>query len=119
MRDPAWSTLLSSINGVESPPLSDVLSGLSAMGGTFASVMSHFHGDKVTFAARSEELPGVERSFDGFRDPAGVERNSFYEAGMEDAISRVYGGVHIREACLDSFAVGLNAGAAVVQTLWS
>jgi len=55
----------------------------------------------------------------GFLDAGGVQRNSFYEAGLEDAISRVYGGVHIREACEDSFAVGLNVGAAVVQDLWA
>jgi hypothetical protein len=119
VRDQSWSTLLSSINGVESPPFPDFLSGHSAMGGTFASVMSHFFGDEVTFEATSQELPGVERRFDGFEEQGGIERNSFYEAGFEDAISRVYGGVHIREACEDSFHVGLNVGAAVVQTLWA
>jgi hypothetical protein len=118
VRDPQWQTLLSSINGIESPPFPDFLSGHSTMGGAFASVMSHFFGDGVTFSAVSEELPGVVRTFDGTVDQ-GVARNSFYEAGLEDAISRVYGGVHIREACLDSFGVGLNVGAAVVQTLWA
>jgi hypothetical protein len=88
------------------------------MGGAFASVMTHFFGDGVTFEATSEELPGIVRTFDGTVDQ-GVQRNSFYEAGYEDAISRIYGGVHIREACLDSFDVGMNVGAAVVQTLWS
>ena len=119
VRDQNWQSLLSAINGVQSPPFPDFLSGHSVMGGTFASVMSHFFGDNLTFAATSQELPGVVRSFDGFIDAGGVERNSFYEAGLEDAISRVYGGVHIREACEDSFAVGLNVGAAVVQDLWA
>jgi hypothetical protein len=122
VRDPNWQSLLSAINGVQSPPFPDFLSGHSVMGGTFASVMSHFFGDNLTFDATSQELPGVVRSFDGFTDftDAGVvQRNSFYEAGLEDAISRVYGGVHIREACEDSFAVGLNVGAAVVQDLWA
>ena len=119
VRDQNWQSLLSSINGVQSPPFPDFLSGHSVMGGTFASVMSHFFGDNLTFDATSQELPGVVRSFDGFIDAGGVERNSFYEAGLEDAISRVYGGVHIREACEDSFAVGLNVGAAVVQNLWA
>jgi hypothetical protein len=119
VRDTAWKTLLSPINGVESPPVPDFLSGHSAMGGTFASVMTHFFGNGVDFEATSQELPGVERHFDGFLDQGGVVRNSFYEAGLEDAISRVYAGVHIREACEDSFAVGLNVGAAVVQTLWA
>jgi hypothetical protein len=62
------------------------------MGGTFASVMTHFFGDKLTFAATSEELPGVTRQFAGFKDQAGVKRNSFYQAGLEDALSRIYGG---------------------------
>ncbi|MEB3318664.1 MAG: vanadium-dependent haloperoxidase [Cyanobacteriota bacterium] len=119
VRDPSWSTLLSSINGVASPPFPDFLSGHSVMGGTFASVMSHFFGDNVTFSANSQELPGVVRHFAGFEDQGGVERNSFYEAGFEDAISRVYGGVHVREACEDSFQVGLNVGADVAQTLWA
>jgi hypothetical protein len=119
VRDPQWRTLLSSINGIESPPFPDFLSGHSAMGGTFASVMTHFFGDKLTFAATSEEVPGVTRQFAGFKDQAGVKRNSFYQAGLEDALSRIYGGVHIREACLDSFDVGLNVGSAVVQSLWA
>jgi len=119
VRDQNWQSLLSSINGVQSPPFPDFLSGHSVMGGTFASVMSHFFGDNLTFDATSQELPGVVRSFDGFIDEGGVERNSFYEAGLENAISRVYGGVHIREACEDSFGVGLNVGAAVVQNLWA
>jgi hypothetical protein len=119
VRDQNWSSLLSSINGVQSPPFPDFLSGHSAMGGTFASVMSYFFGDSLTFDATSQELPGVVRSFDGFIDGGGVARDSFYEAGLEDAISRLYGGVHIREACEDSFGVGLNVGAAVVQNLWA
>ena len=119
VRDQNWQSLLSSINGVQSPPFPDFLSGHSVMGGSFASVMSHFFGDNLTFDATSQELPGVVRSFDGFIDGGGVARNSFYEAGLEDAISRVYGGLHIREACEDSFGVGLNVGAAVVQNLWA
>ena len=118
VRDQNWQSLLSSINGVQSPPFPDFLSGHSVMGGTFASVMTHFFGDNFTFDVTSQELPGVERYFDGFIDGGGVARNSFYEAGLENALSRVYGGVHIREACEDSFGVGLNVGAAVVQNLW-
>ena len=124
VRDSQWQSLLSSINGIQSPPFPDFLSGHSAMGGAFASVMTQFFGDNVVFSARSEELPGVERSFDGWIAPGSlgdlstvaVRPNSFYEAGLEDAVSRIYGGVHIREACLDSFNVGLKVGEAVART---
>ena len=123
VRDTAWQSLLSSINGIQSPPFPDFLSGHSVMGGAFASVMTQFFGDNVVFSARSAELPGVERSFDGRIAPGSlgdlstvaVRANSFYEAGLEDAVSRVYGGVHIREACLDSFNVGLKVGDAVAH----
>ena len=115
VRDTEWHSLLSSINGVDSPPFPDYISGHSAMGGAFAGVMTGFFGNNVNFSAASQELPGVTRYFDGFNDN-GIQRNSFYEAGFEDAISRVYGGVHIREACTDSFDVGLRVGIAVANT---
>ena len=124
VRDGDWKSLLSSINGIQSPPFPDFLSGHSAMGGAFASVMTHFFGDNVVFSAASSDLPGKQRSFDGVITPGSlgdlstvsVRANSFYEAGLEDAVSRVYGGVHIREACLDSFKVGLAVGAAVAAS---
>jgi len=115
VRDTEWHSLLASINGVDSPPFPDYISGHSAMGGAFAGVMTGFFGNNVNFSAASQELPGVTRYFDGFNDN-GIQRNSFYEAGFEDAISRVFGGVHIREACTDSFAVGLQVGTAVANT---
>jgi hypothetical protein len=124
VRDSQWQSLLSSINGVQSPPFPDFLSGHSVMGGAFASVMTQFYGDNVVFSARSDELPGVKRSFDGRIAPGSLgdlstvalRPNSFYEAGLEDAVSRVYGGVHIREACLDSFNVGVKVGDAVARS---
>lgn len=116
VRDQNWHTLLSSINGIESPPFPDYLSGHSAMGGAFAGVMTRFFGDDITFSTTSQDLPGKVRTFSKSTETSGgtsVTRSSFYNAGLEDAISRVYGGVHIREACLDSFDVGLRVGNAV------
>jgi hypothetical protein len=69
------------------------------MGGAFAGVMTGYFGDNYEFSAVSQELPGVVRNFD-----------SFYQAGLEDALSRVYGGVHVREASIDSFEMGLVVG---------
>ena len=97
--DPDWKPLLSPLMGVNSPPFPDYMSGHSAMGGAFAGVMTNYFGDDYVFSAVSQELVGVVRSFD-----------SFYEAGMEDALSRIYGGVHVREACIDSFEMGLAVG---------
>ena len=122
VRDQEWKSLLSSINGAQSPPFPDFLSGHSMMGGVFASVMTHFFGDSLVWSTTSQELPGVTRTFDGFIgegtlgdiSSATYRPNSFYEAGLEDAVSRVYGGVHVREACLDSFNLGVQAGNSTV-----
>lgn len=123
VRDSSWQSLLFPINGVQSPPFPDFMSGHSVMGGTFASVMTSFFGDDLTFSTTSQELPGVVRSFTSYTEnnPDGttVKRSSFYKAGMEDALSRIYGGVHIREACIDSFDVGLRVGNAVAQMFLS
>ncbi|MFY7939007.1 MAG: vanadium-dependent haloperoxidase [Flavobacterium sp.] len=97
--DPDWKPLLSDLIGVNSPPFPDYMSGHSAMGGAFAGVMANYFGENYVFNAVSQELPGVVRNFD-----------SFYEAGLENALSRVYGGVHVREASVDSFNMGLAVG---------
>jgi hypothetical protein len=97
--DPNWKPLLSPLMGVNSPPFPDYMSGHSAMGGAFAGVMTKYFGENYVFSAVSQELPGVVRNF-----------NSFSEAGMADALSRLYGGVHVREACIDSLNMGLAVG---------
>ncbi len=105
--DPNWKTLLSPLMGVNSPPFPDYMSGHSAMGGAFAGVMTEYFGEDYVFSTVSQELPGIVRNFD-----------SFYEAGMEDALSRIYGGVHVREACIDSFDMGLAVGEFVAQNFF-
>jgi len=97
--DPNWKPLLSPLMGVNSPPFPDYMSGHSAMGGVFAGVMTKYFGENYVFSAVSQELLGVVRNF-----------NSFSEAGMENALGRIYGGVHVREACIESFEMGLAVG---------
>ena len=105
--DPNWKPLLSNLMGVNSPPFPDYMSGHSAMGGAFAGVMTKYFGENYEFDAVSQELLGVVRNF-----------NSFYQAGMEDALSRIYGGVHVREACIDSFNMGLAVGNFVATSVF-
>jgi hypothetical protein len=129
VRDTEWKSLLSSINGVQSPPFPDFISGHSVMGGVFASVMTHFFGDNLIWSTTSQDLPGKSRSFDGriangsLGDISSVtssslwKDNSFFEAGLENAIGRVYVGVHVREACEDSFLLGVAIGNSTVHKL--
>jgi CARDB len=100
--DPDWDPLLG-----PTPPFPDYISGHSSFGGAFAGVMTNFFGDDYGFTAVSQELPGVTRHYD-----------SFYDAGYDDAISRIYGGIHVREASItDALPMGYSVGEYVAQNL--
>ncbi len=100
--DPNWRPLL------DTPPFPDYISGHSIFAGAWAGVMSHFFGEDYNFTAVSQELPGVRRSFD-----------SFYDAATEDALSRIYGGVHTREATItDSLPTGIEIGQFVAENFF-
>ena len=100
--DVEWEPLLAT------PPFPDYISGHSSFGGAFAGVMTNFFGENHSFKAVSQEILGVTRTY-----------NSFYEAGFDDAISRIYGGVHVREATIDdALPTGLAIGNFVAQNLF-
>jgi hypothetical protein len=70
--------------------------------------MTNFFGKNYSFTVVSQEMPGVTRTY-----------NSFYDAAYDDAISRVYGAVHVREASVDdALPVGLAIGNFVAQNLF-
>ncbi len=101
VHDPDWLPLL------PTPPFPDYISGHSGFGGAFGQVLSRFYGDDYEFDAVSQELNGV------------VRRVTFEEAAIEDALSRIYGGIHVREATLDdSVPVGQAIADYVVDTLF-
>ncbi len=79
--DPEWESF------VETPPFPDYISGHATIGGAAAPVLASFFGEEYEFTAVSPDLPGVVREFD-----------SFQEAAIENANSRLYGGVHPYEA---------------------
>jgi hypothetical protein len=100
--DAEWDPLL------PTPPFPDYISGHGTFGGAFAGVMTNFFGENYSFTAVSQEILGVTRTY-----------NSFYDAGFDDAISRIYGGVHVREATLDdALPTGLAVGNFVAQNLF-
>lgn len=99
--DPDWQPLL------PTPPFPDYISGHSIFGGAFGAVMTDFFGDNYEFTAVSQELPGVTRTY-----------GSFNQAAFDDAISRVYGGIHVLEASVtDSLPTGRNIGNFVVNNI--
>lgn len=75
--DPEWEPF------VETPPFPDYISGHATIAGAAASVLASSFGEDFEFTAVSPDLPGVVRSYE-----------SFEEAAIEVADSRLFGGVH-------------------------
>jgi hypothetical protein len=95
--DPTWQPLAIAINGSPAPAFPAYISGHSTFAGAQAAVLTDFFGtDNIAFDLTSEDdAPGVTRHYD-----------SFSEAAWENAISRLYLGVHYR---FDS-EVGIDTG---------
>ena len=92
--DPNWNPLLTT------PNFPDYISGHSVFAGATAAVLRSFYGtDNISFDIPSQELPGVARSY-----------GSFTQFAQEDALSRIYGGIHIDTAAVDGVQVGTNVG---------
>ncbi|HBY80046.1 MAG TPA: phosphoesterase, partial [Cyanobacteria bacterium UBA11148] len=102
--DPDWEPLLA-----PTPPFPDYISGHSTFGGAWAGVLTNFFDNpNYEFDAVSQELPDIIRHY-----------NSFYDAAFDDAISRVYGGIHVREATVtDALPTGLAIGEFIAQNLF-
>jgi hypothetical protein len=99
--DPDWQPLL------DSPAFPDYISGHTTFAGAFAGVMTNFFGDNYEFTAVSQELIGTTRTF-----------GSFLEAAEEDGLSRIYGGIHVREATVtDALPAGYNVGDFVANNI--
>jgi hypothetical protein len=85
----AWEPLSNDRNGVHfSPPFPAYISGHATFAGAWSGIMKRFYGtDAVTFTAKTEDphAVGVTRTF-----------TSFSAAANEDALSRLWLGVHYR-----------------------
>ena len=80
--DPAWRPLL------QTPPFPEYTSGHSVISTACAEILTYYFGDQFAFVDTSEEFFGLNpRTFQSFR-----------QASIEAAISRLYGGIHYRDA---------------------
>lgn len=100
--DPEWRPLL------QTPPFPEYSSGHSVVSAAVAVVLTHFLGDNFSFTDTSEVYFGLpERDF-----------NSFNEAASEAAMSRLYGGIHFRDACEQGLVQGKKVGDFVLNSLF-
>ncbi len=99
--DEQWTPLL------QTPPFPEYPSGHSVISGAAATALTHVFGEGFAFADSSEIGYGLPvRSF-----------TSFQQAADEASISRLYGGIHYRQALDEGLKSGRQVGAAVAARL--
>ena len=101
--DSEWRPIL------QTPPFPEYSSGHSVASSSAAVVLTHLLGDNFEFVDDSEVYFGLPvRAF-----------NSFYEASNEAAISRLYGGIHFRDACDHGVVQGKKIGTFVINQVFN
>ena len=99
--NPDWQPLL------QTPPFPEYLSGHSVISAAAAELFTRLLGDNVAFTDTSEEPFGLPaRRFASFR-----------QAAAEAAISRLYGGIHFRDAVEEGQRAGQRVGQVAVARL--
>lgn len=98
LKDRNWSPLL------QTPPFPEYTSGHSVISTTAATILTHIFGDHFSFTDDTEKEFGLlPRKF-----------NSFINAAKEAAISRLYGGIHFRDAIENGVKEGEQIGKFVI-----
>lgn len=98
--DPDWLPL-----NDFTPPFPAWISGHASFGGVHSRIMERFLGtDDVTFTVGSDEF--VFNPFTGFPHDTTRTFTSFSQAGYENALSRVYLGVHYQWDADDAYNMG-------------
>ncbi|MEO6288587.1 MAG: vanadium-dependent haloperoxidase, partial [Ginsengibacter sp.] len=96
--DPYWVPLL------QTPPFPEYTSAHSVISTTASIILTHLFGDHFSFTDDTEEEFGLPpRKF-----------NSFTSASEEAAISRLYGGIHFRDAIENGTKEGQQIGNFVI-----
>jgi hypothetical protein len=98
---PTWQPHL------QTPPFPEYPSGHSVISNAAATVLTFFFGENFAFADDVEKPYGLPvRNF-----------RSFTQAADEAAISRLYGGIHFKEAIENGRVMGRNVGQLVLEKL--
>jgi hypothetical protein len=99
--DQNWKPLL------QTPPFPEYTSGHSVISSAAAVILTGYFGENFGFVDSSEVYFGLpEREF-----------SSFNQAANEAAISRLYGGIHFRDAIENGIVQGKKIGASIWEAL--
>lgn len=97
--DQNWTPLL------QTPPFPEYTSGHSVISTAAATVLTHLFGDHFSFSDDTEQEFGLPvRHFESFND-----------AAKEAAISRLYGGIHFRDAIANGAKEGEQIGKFIIS----
>ncbi|MDN3584553.1 vanadium-dependent haloperoxidase [Mucilaginibacter flavus] len=92
---------------IQTPPFPEYSSGHAVISSAAAEVLSNRIGDNFAYTDSSESEFGI--------DPMSFK--SFREAAKSAAISRVYGGIHFKNACIIGNKQGAQIGQLVLKKL--
>lgn len=99
--DPTWQPLL------QTPPFPEYPSAHSVISMSAATILTVLFGDSIAYTDNTELAFGLpSRHFQSFR-----------QAAAEAAVSRMYGGIHFREAIENGKTMGSLVGDQIVQKL--
>jgi hypothetical protein len=99
--DIKWQPLL------QTPPFPEYTSGHSVVSAASATVLTYLLGEKFSFTDNTEEMFGIpQRKF-----------TYFIQAANEAAISRLYGGIHFRDAIENGLEEGADVGRKIIDKL--
>ncbi|KIC95434.1 vanadium-dependent haloperoxidase [Flavihumibacter solisilvae] len=99
--DPRWQPLL------QTPPFPEYTSGHSVISTASAEVLTYLFGDNFRYTDDAEVMFELApRTFTSFR-----------AAAAEAAVSRLYGGIHFRDAIENGAATGRELGQFIVEKL--
>jgi hypothetical protein len=99
--DPKWKPLL------QTPPFPEYTSGHSVISTAAATILTKIFGDNFSFADNTEIEFGLpQRKF-----------KSFLQASQEAAISRLYGGIHYRDAIDNGVMEGEKIAKYIVEKI--
>jgi len=99
--NPRWAPLL------QTPPFPEYVSGHSVVSSTAALVLTQYFGENQSFVDDTETAFGLPiRKF-----------QSFQQAAREASLSRLYGGIHFRDAIEQGIWLGEQVGKKVITKL--
>ena len=94
---------------LQTPPFPEYTSGHSIVSTTAAEILTYFLGDAFSFTDDTEiHFGNPPRHFSSFR-----------QAADEASISRLYGGIHFRDAIVNGQTDGREIGALVIRKMKS